>query len=68
MGDMYDFNPYEGADHNKRKFLGEPGSCNVVLGNEEEDPKFKGPCGSEYESYRNCLRVKEFSRNACWSK
>lgn len=55
---VYNFNPWEGADHNRRKYLGSHGQCAVILGNETEDPKYKGPCGPQYSDYRTCLKAK----------
>jgi hypothetical protein len=52
---VYNFNPWSGADHNGKKYLGQPGLCGVFLGTEAEDPKYSGPCGPEYSSYRDCL-------------
>lgn len=52
---FYDFNPRHRANHLERGYLGTPGTCNIHLGTEYEDPKFTGPCGDAYTSYRDCL-------------
>lgn len=65
MADTYEFNPYEHGNHTKMKYLGTPGSCNVLMGTEKEDPKYKGVCGPEYEHYRMCLKTREFNREEC---
>lgn len=55
---LYNFNPWEGADHNRRRYLGTPGLNTDIIGTEREDPKYSGPCGPEYSAYRTCLKLK----------
>lgn len=45
---FYDFNPRFKADHRDRRYLGEPGTCQISVGIDQEDPKYKGLCGHEY--------------------
>lgn len=45
---MYEFNPYENANHTKRTFLGAPGTPTTTTTKVNEDPKYKGPCGEIY--------------------
>ena len=41
---MYDYNPRHNANHVHRRYLGDPGSCTVPLGNTKSDPKYEGLC------------------------
>lgn len=62
---FYDFNPRHRANHVERRYLGAPGGCNVMLGHEREDPKYRGKCGQQYRSYSECLVRSEFDRKEC---
>lgn len=62
---FYDFNPRHQANHVERRYLGTPGSCNIMLGNDPEDPKYAGPCGAAYKAYSECLVRREFNRVEC---
>ena len=65
MGEQYDFNPFLGADHSKKTYLGQPGTGTIIIATLHQDPKYQGPCGHAYHRYIDCLRLTEFNRAQC---
>ena len=65
MSTFYNFNPRYRANHVARRYLGKPGSCNLLIGSVKSDPKYEGPCSTQYTNYTQCLLQQEFNRIAC---